>query len=271
MDTNFKLFAMFIGRSGSGKSAAAASLPKPFEELDFDIRANGIRNCLQQGWLKGEEGKDINFKQFDPFGGYLQIQEYLNLKYAMIKARQFNVSTMDIGSLFSLCRLLELTSLNNPVGSNQLNIAGLAMTGPADYKFETQALTKILDFFRVFPCHFTIAAHIVERYGKPPGADKYTPSVPIGEKLTITANLGESVLAMFNDVYRFEKQIVNGEDKYFVEFNTEIAKNSFGIPPGKYDITRKEFWPFFVQLVQDIKEGKTVQKPQVQSSNTLGL
>ncbi|MEK6878919.1 MAG: hypothetical protein AABY22_04890, partial [Nanoarchaeota archaeon] len=49
------IFALFIGRSKSGKSAAAASFPKPFKELDFDLRANGIKNAIQQGWLSGDD------------------------------------------------------------------------------------------------------------------------------------------------------------------------------------------------------------------------
>lgn len=264
-EPQFKLFAMFIGRSGSGKSAAAASMPKPFEELDFDLRANGIRNCIDQGWLNPE---GISFKQFDPFGGYLQIEQYLNLKYTLFKSRQFNQASIDVGSLYSMLRLLELTSLNNPVGANQLNISGLSMTGPADYKFESQAACKIMDFLRVLPCHITVAGHIVERYGKPPGADKYAPSIPIGEKLTITANLGESILAMFNDVYRFEKVIAGAEEKFYVEFSTDVAKNSFGIPPGKFDITRKEFWPYFVELVRSLKEG-TFKKEQIKNAGLI--
>lgn len=268
-DTNFKLFAMFIGRSGSGKSAAAASLPKPMEELDFDLRANGIRNCIQQGWLKIEEGKDIVFKQFDPFKGYLQVEQYLNLKYVMVGAKQFNLASMDIGSLTSLVRLLDLTSLAS-VGAdgknNHLNIGGLTMTGPADYKFESAACHKIMDFLRVLPCHVTISAHIVNQYGKAPGAkNDYAPSVIIGEKLTITANLGENILAMFNDVYKFSKEMINGTPHFFVEFSSEIAKNTFNLPAGKFDVTQREFWPYFLELIEKSKLGN-LQPPQIQQT-----
>ena len=59
MNPNEYLFAIFAGRSGSGKSAAAASMPKPLAEEDYDIRSNGIVNAIQQGWLKAEIGKEI--------------------------------------------------------------------------------------------------------------------------------------------------------------------------------------------------------------------
>ncbi len=268
-----KLFALFIGRSGSGKSAAAASLPKPLEELDFDLRANGIRNCIEQGWLNGA---DIHFTEFDPFKGYMQIENYLNIKYSLIAVKQFGLKSIDIGSLHSLLRLLDLTSLNAPssTGDKHLNIAGLAMTGPGDYKFEASALRKIIDYLRIFPCNVVLTTHIVDKYGKAPGADKYASSTVIGEKLVITANLGEEVLGMFNDTYRFSKEIINNEAHYFVEFNTEIAKNSFGIPPGRFDITCIEFWPFFQKLVESIKDGsfkRPTAKQQQQNGGVLAF
>lgn len=254
LSKDIRLFALFIGRSSSGKTVAAASLPKPLQELDFDLRANGIVNAVQQGWLNGA---DIDIKQFDPFKGYIQVQEHLNLLYTLAGGRQLSFKSLDLGSMTSLIRLLELTSLNAPAGSGigHINLGGLAITGPADYKFESQAMHKIIDFLRVLPCNVTISAHIVDKYGKRPGSKDMDPSVIIGEKLTITANLAENVIAMFNDVYKFTKKMVNGEDRYYVEFCTEIARNSFGIPPGEFDITKKNFWEFFQNLVSSIREG----------------
>jgi hypothetical protein len=257
------LFALYVGRSGSGKSAAAASNPKPLEEDDYDIRANGIKSCIRQGWLNGE---GISFTQFDPFVGYIQVQKHYNLLYAMVKSRQFNLRSLDIGSLTSLIRLLDVSALTSNLGASgktaenaHLNISGLTMSGPADYKFESQACHRIFDFLRTFPCHVTVAAHIIDKWGKAAGADQFAPSTVIGEKLTITANLGENVLAMFNDVYKFSKEVLNGKEKYMVEFSSEIAKNSFGLPPGKFDITKQEFFPFFCNLVKKLRSGEEIK------------
>src|SRR5438552_11632473 len=183
-NNNNKLFALFIGRSGSGKSVAAASLPKPLEELDFDLRANGIKDAVSQGWLNGE---NIFFKEFDPFGGFIPIQQHLTAHYNLIAARAFKYQTLDVGSLTSLIRLLDLTVLNTPKdisGIGHLNISGLAITGAADYKFESQAAHKIFDYLRVFPCNVIVSAHIIDKYGRNPNAkDQYSPQVVVGEKL----------------------------------------------------------------------------------------
>ena len=197
-----RIFALFIGRSSSGKTVAAASMPKPLEEIDTDLRANGIVNAIEQGWL---DSTDINITQFDPFKGYIPIQEHLNLLYTMTITKQLRIKSIDIGSGTSLVRLLNLSTLNIPKGTpgiGHLNLAGLTMTGPADYKFESQAFHKIVDYLRVLPCNITMSAHIVDKYGKAPGAKETDPQVIIGEKLTLgTANLAENILAMFNDVY----------------------------------------------------------------------
>ena len=266
-----RLFALFIGRSSSGKTVAAASMPKPLEEIDCDLRANGIVNAIQQGWLSAE---GINITQFDPFKGYLPLEKHLNVMYTMALSRQLQVKSIDIGSGTSLNRLLNLSTLNLPAntpGIGHLNLAGLAMTGPADYKFESQAFHKIIDFLRVLPCNVTMSAHIVDKYGKALGAKEMDPQVIIGEKLTLgTANLAENILAMFNDVYKFTKKMENGEDRYYVEFCTEIARNSFGIPPGEFDITKKNFWEYFQNLIQSIKDG-TFKKPATQNTGGFTL
>jgi hypothetical protein len=254
-----RIFAIFAGRSGSGKTVAGASLPRPLEEIDCDLRANGLINAIRQGIV---DDKDISITQIDPFKGYLELERHLNLLYTKITARQFNLKSIDIGSATSLIRLLNLSTLNLPqgtIGIGHINLAGLSMTGPADYKFESQAAHKIIDFLRVMPCNVTLSAHIIDRYGKAPNAKDTDPQVVIGEKLTLgTANLAENILAMFNDVYVFTKRIINNEDRYFVNFNTEMAKNTFGIPPGEHDITKKNFWEFFQKLVKSIKEGTFV-------------
>src|SRR6266478_1349612 len=190
-----KIFALFIGRSSSGKTVAAASLPRPLHELDFDLRANGLVNAIEQGWLNS---KDIDIKQFDPFKGFIPVQEHLNLLYTLRVTKQLHYKSIDIGSGTSLVRLLDLSTLNLPTGTTgigHLNLAGLTMTGPADYKFESQAFHKIIDFLRVLPCNITMSAHIVDKYGKRAGAKETDPQVVIGEKLTLgTANLAENIL-----------------------------------------------------------------------------
>jgi hypothetical protein len=262
-----RIFAIFAGRSGSGKSVAAASLPKPFQEMDFDLRANGIVNAVKQGWLNPD---GIDIKSFDPLKGYIQIQEYLNLLYVKIGARCFDLKSVEVASLYSLCRLLELTALNsNDKALGHVNLAGLEMTGYGDFRFEKQAMCKILDHLRVFPCNVVLSTWICDKWGKKPGAKPADANTVVGETLNITANLAEAILGMFNDVYRFSKEIENDTEQFYVEFSTDFAKNSFGIPPGRFNITKKPFWDFFQNLVKSIKDGSFKKEtPSTQSTGS---
>lgn len=61
-----RFIGMFIGRSGSGKTVAACSFPKPIEVEDFDGRIGGAQieiNGKQVDWLPL---KDVNYNYYPP-------------------------------------------------------------------------------------------------------------------------------------------------------------------------------------------------------------
>ena len=131
---------------------------------------------------------------------------------------------------------------------NQTMVDGFALTDGADYKFESQATHAVFDYLRMFPCNIIATAHIAERWGKRPSAGRFDPAEVLGEKLTITAQLGENIQTYFDNVFRFSKEIIKNKVTYFVEFATDIAKNSYGLPPGRFDITDKNFAEEFARL-----------------------
>ncbi len=259
------IFALFIGRSASGKSAAAASFPGRFLELDFDLRANGIINAINQGWLKQDK---MDIHRFDPFDGYAKVLEYMNHLHLGTHNNTFNYKSIDMASLGAVCRLLTVQSFMSPRGQDKnIRLLTAATSDPSDYKFESQNCHRLFDFLRTFPCNVTVACHIINQWGKKPGSPEYAPAGIIGEKLSITANLGESILGIFNDVYKFTKETSAGAEKFYVEFSTEIARNSYGIPPGKFDITRKEFYPFLVNLILKVRNGEAIKPDQTETNS----
>ncbi len=258
------IFALLIGQSGSGKSVAGASFPGRLLEHDFDLRANGIVNAINQGWLKQDK---IDIHRYDPFDGLQRVLDYLNQLHLGISNNTFSYKSMDVGSLSSICRLLTVSSFMQPRPSGGIRLLTPVTTDPSDYKFESQNCHRIFDFFRTFPCHVTVSAHIIEKYGKRPGAAEYAAAEVIGEKLNLTANLGASIIGIFNDVYKFTKEVSAGAERFYVEFSTEIARNSYGIPPGKFDITRKEFYPFLVELILKVRNGETPKADRTETSS----
>lgn len=243
-----RFFALFIGRSGDGKSLAADSFPRPLLDLDFDFRFRGVVNGARQGIVNLDL---MDYHQFNPRGGWGPVEDKLNqFEMTRMSSGTIPYKTITVNSLTSLTRLFVNASHQAQGGRT---IGKLRVSGPADFNFEATATHQTFDFFRSWPCNVIATAHIIDKYGKPPKefdkdgnwTNQYVSSEVIGEKLSIRDNLGENVLSYFDDVYRFSRD----DGKYYVEFATDIAKNSYGIPPGKHDITNKNFYDFFTALV----------------------
>lgn len=248
-----RFFGLFVGRSGDGKSAAADGFPGKVLDLDFDNRFVGVANAGRQGLL---ELKNIDYETYNPRGGWDPVDKRLTaLDLQRFSGGMFPYKTITINSLTALTRLF-VNASHNLQGGRKLG--SLRISGPADFNFEATATHQVFDFLRSWPCNIIATAHIVSRYGKPEKEfdkdgnwiNQYDSPEIIGEKLSLRDNLGENIVSYFNDVYRFSREQVKDEIRYFVEFaSMDLARNSFGIKPGKHDITGKNFYQYFTELV----------------------
>jgi len=244
------LFALFVGRSGHGKSAAACSFDVPYLEMDFDLRSEGIVDWARKGFV---DGSQIEVQQFPPQNGWGPVDKFLENLRNQITSGQFKFKTIGIGSLTNMTRLFVITSHGLQKGKS---IGTLRVSGPGDYMFEATATHQVFDYLRVFPCNVICTAHIIDKWGKNPQKDQYAGAEVIGEKLSIRDNLGENVQTYFDNVFRFSKEVNGHEVRYFVEFTTDLAKNSYGLPPGKFDITNKNFKDEFNRLCELAAKGE---------------
>jgi hypothetical protein len=256
-----RIFALFASRSGDGKSSAAASFPKPFYQMDFDMRIRGVKASTEQGWLSGD---GIEFDQFAPSpAGFDAFERKISeLEMLQIQGR-FPYKTIEIASLFSLSRLMIVKSHTLQKGKK---IGNMRMSGPADFGFEVSAIHQTFDSLRQFPCNIILSAHVIDRWGKPQDddgkvLDPLAPNAVLGSKLTVRDQLGESILAYFDDVYQLSREMKGNNLKFYAEFSNDMAKNSFGIPPGKFDITKKPFYNELQELIKKVKAGELVAAP----------
>lgn len=239
-----RIFSLFCGRSGDGKSTAAASFPRPLLDLDFDFRYAGIDGAIKQGIY---DNNGIEYQQFNPRGGWDPIEQ-MTLQWDIYrKSGNFQYKTIIVDSLTSLTRLIVIASHMSQPGKN---IGKLRVSGPGDFNFESHGTHQFFDYLRVLPCHILCSAHIIDKYGKLDKGNQYSETGIVGEKLSIRDNLGENVLTYFDNVYRFSREVVNGETKYYVDFATDLAKNSHGIKPGKHDITGVHFYNYLQTLIK---------------------
>jgi hypothetical protein len=251
---NPRIFALHVSESGDGKSDAAASYPGPFHQWDFDGRNEALLSKVKpRGPL---EPKDVSFTRFYPKNGYEPFQDELNILEMQRISRQFPYGTCELASITSFNRALIVSSHNIQKGKM---IGKLRMSGPGDFNFEVSGMAQLMDQLEIFPCNVIVSAHIIDKWGKPdtgnPEKDQYAANEKIGEKIALRDQPGAVLPSMFSNVFRFSRKVVSGQMKYYVNFATDLAKNSFGIPPGEHDITGKMFYPYLQDLIKQIREG----------------
>lgn len=243
-----KFFGLFVGRSGDGKSVAAASFPRPMMILDFDFRIQGVAGGATNKCYENLTG--IDYDQFNARtkAGYEKFDSLLVSWDQQRQSGSFPYKTVVIDSLFSMARVFIAASHALQKGKT---IGTLRMSGPGDYGFEVSATHQVFDFLRMLPCHVIASAHIIDKYGKIDKDDPYSPNEVKGEKLTVRDQLGESVQAYFDNVFRFSRDVANNKLYYRVEFATDLAKNAYGIGPGTHDITNKNFYNYLQEKINN--------------------
>lgn len=246
-----RIFALFCGRSGDGKSVAAASFARPLIDLDFDFRFGGIKAAMDQGIISSE---DVEYEQYSPILGWAPVDKWLTQQKSFLLQGQFKYKTIICDSITSLARLLVVTSHVEQKGRT---IGALRISGPGDFNFEQSGTHQVFDHLRSFRCNVIATAHVIDKYGKLDPSKEYSESGIVGEKLSIRDNLGENLQTYFDNVFRFSREVISNQVHYYVEFASSLAKNTYGIPPGRYDITNKNFHDFLQGLIAKIKAEKT--------------
>lgn len=250
---------LFVGRSGSGKSAAAYSFPHPLEVLDLDGRIRG-------GLVPWVVRKDLDYTYYPSKPAKGTTFEALNNKFEAIQvlARQgqypYKTLVLDSATWFANDMLIDAMPLTHVSGGGDgergRKIGSMNVAGPDDYKFQSTAVIQMLAFLKTLPIpHIIVTAHIVNRWGKrrdPNGKiiDPYGPSEVIGEQLVLTDKIAETLPSTFDNVFRFEK--VDNGSKVLHKFSAqgEMERSTYNLPYGQIDITGKSFYDFLMTKIQ---------------------
>lgn len=243
-----RFIGLFVGRSGTGKTVAEASFPKPLKIEDFDGRVGGA----QVPWL---DQKGIKYDYWAPKEPGL-IGKLNKMMEELLASARLNVPGMNMGielpkthvtdsitnqCLAFICQAIPLTHAE---GKGRY-VGITAMAGPTDYGLEAQAIYDYISFLKSLPIsNIIISAHLVDRYGKPPGdKNEYAESVVIGKKLSIRDKIGENIQTSFDHIFEFERD----EKRFWVKFWGEMARTSYAwLPEGRFEWTGKNFYEFMM-------------------------
>ena len=259
-----KFRALFVGPKHSGKTVAACSWVSPdpkkkIKVLDGDGRIRGI---LGVPWI---DKSRIDYDYYPPrvAGNDQTFFERVNkdLEYLLqeISDRRSPYDTYLCDSATAFCKnlILDAVPLTHAEGKGK-KLGTLNMVGPEDYGFESTGMDSYLSFLRSLPFNVIMTAHVVDKYDKPlltdtkgrTYKDQYAESIITGEKLSIRDKIGQNMSIYFDHIFRFDRKMVQGEEKFYVEYIGDLACTSFpGLKPGKYDITGKNFREFTLGLL----------------------
>jgi hypothetical protein len=254
-----RFIALFVGPKHSGKTCAACSwrTNKRIKVLDGDGR---IRGLLGAPWIDRSQIDYSYFPPHDTLKFFERVNKDLDALELQSKIPGQNFyETFVCDSLTSFCANLISDSLplTHADGKGK-HIGNMSMAGPEDYGFESTGVSQFLAGLRSLPLNLIVTAHIVPKYDKPliqtssgrTIKDSYAESIQIGEKLSLRDKIGANSMIYFDHIFRFDRRIVNNEERFFVEYISDIACTSFpGLKPGVHDITGKDFRSYTLNLL----------------------
>lgn len=250
-----RFVALFVGRSGSGKTVAACSFDKPVQNEDFDGRIGGAQGLSFQS----EEGISYNAWPPKSSGLITKLNETLEGYHSLailgspIPKTHITDSITNMTQTF-VSQALEVTHQRADSKKGQEKrgryLGAIAMPGPEDYGLESQATYDYIAFIKSIPFqNVIVTAHLLQEWGKPKddAGDPmpYEANIVIGEVLSCRPKIGENIQTSFDHIFRFERETVGREEKYYVNFRGGIARTSYNwLPSGRQEWTKKNFKEF---------------------------
>jgi hypothetical protein len=245
LTTEDKMMVLCIGPSGSGKTGFECSInDEPTYNFDFDGRIRGILGCP---WI---DRSKITYDSYPPRRPNLLQLVDQKLESFLISAGngQMMYKNVVLDSLTSetfamLSQAIALT--HNPGGKDGKKTGKFIGTTPmadgGDYGFEATNTYNILSCLRSIPgINVFISAHVVKEYGKSDSENPYSPSIVIGEKLSLRDKISENIQIYFDHIWQFKKTEENDGIHYWIKFRGEIARTAFAeLPNGWVDFTGK--------------------------------
>ena len=258
---------LFVGPSDSGKSYAASSFGLKSKEYGGDDdRPAYLMDC--DGRVQALRGRPIVYDAYTNVEGAIGVLNRLNeIRETCVKHNRAPFHTL-IGpdSFTSYCDFaiadsLEITEEAN-VGKTKKSgrrRGDLQMLTVQDYGYEDEAVRQLLwealtDIKKY--ANVIVTAHEVTKYKVIPGAAEGAPSVRVEDGLRVLGRdkISAKMPTKFDEIYHFlaKETIVSQKAvRRQVVFQDELARTGYRqlASTTKYDITNKEFYPFWKELI----------------------
>ena len=239
-----RIKALFVGPSGTGKSIAAVTFPKPLYIMDIDTRIRSVRHFFNN---RPEVLKDVVHDTFPTFAHFVDAFERLE-RYAVKSEMPYK--TILIDSITSLSQSSLRHGLTEKAGgvTNLLSgkkghrIAGVAIPTWDEWNMEATVFREIMyAATHVFKCNVILTAHqyhTEETVTERDGDKSITRNVTKYHILTGAKKAAAALPTDFDEIYYFKR---SGEKhKVYTRGVDEFDHVKTALPlPRDMDITMK--------------------------------
>lgn len=252
--------ALFVGKSGSGKSSAIASYAKqgPMKIYDLDKRAAGILGSAK--FLGEEIVKNITVEQLEPDKQTGDLFKTLVDNCSLDLTNTRNYKTYVYESATTIADLMLRTSKRlrgqDPEMKNKDKRRGVHhFAAPDDYNYASSTFYDLIyEYLLPLRANIIMSSWIVDEWGPNPEGP-YLPDCIVGQSINTTRKLAERIPGYFDEVYYFTKEVTGSGSKpnirYYVQFEGWLAKTA--IPKlkglGKVEVTDKCFYDVLQEIL----------------------
>lgn len=252
---------LMLGRSGCGKSGAGATHPGKRVIMDMDMRFGGIGAMTKQKSATNQimvDPNDLEYYQFPATAkGYADFYQRCDMLAQQFQGSGKNgfpaMIQFDSAASWNEMCMKYAAGANANIGQFVQVGTGpkIRLTHMGDYRFEVSEVRDTLNKLKSFPCTIIWTGHLIPRWGKAPNAPEYAENTIVGEMLNARDKFAEDFVSRFDNVFRFDRTETNGKMRFTVKFFTDLAKNTFGIPPGEHNVTDIPFFVYFKELLKN--------------------
>ncbi len=265
MKPDERIFALFVGDSGSGKTSTLPWFPGRKLDLDIDRRWKGLLGHKDPKPFEKDRQKidlsNIDIHQFQGKDLQTEIEEWLSNWESKIERREvFPWSTVMFDGFTSYDQLIcdkaieviggmgGKKSEGGAGGAGNKSFGGMDLMGWDAFAYELQAFKNTITNLKyVLPCNVICTAHWTDRYEE---------GKVVGRDINLRKKIINQVILWFDEVYFFEKKTSNVldssgtakvETKHIVHFRNDIARTTFPLLPDSMDWTGKNFYEILMK------------------------
>src|SRR5437762_1355523 len=141
-----RIFGLFKGEPGTGKSDAAASFPEPYI-FDFDRKSDSLKGRYPN--------KSV---EFDTFNDFTQAMTKID---ELVNYNPFETVIMDSLTFAADLCISQMIRMRGTEGKQKLKRGGIPVWEIEDFGGEDRGLTYLLDGLRSLKSHVILTAHVL--------------------------------------------------------------------------------------------------------------